>query len=169
MEFALGLLLVPMGVAAYRLGRSDERTDEDERDLLRRTDSLIARVTELQRTAMRRTKSVQVEVEALVAFKAKCFQFCRDCGRRGEADWRTAAQEECTRCGELDCPHGEPLHWHHDGCPACWDCECPLHEKPPAVNAGATSSETGATESAQNLSSIVADPPATAPKGEGHE
>jgi hypothetical protein len=26
---------------------------------------------------------------------------------------------ECTVCGERDCPHGEPLHYHHDGCPAC--------------------------------------------------
>ena len=30
---------------------------------------------------------------------------------------------ECMACGELACPHGEPLHYHHDGCPACclWD------------------------------------------------
>lgn len=27
--------------------------------------------------------------------------------------------EECAECGERDCPHGEPLHYHHDGCPAC--------------------------------------------------
>lgn len=26
---------------------------------------------------------------------------------------------ECTACGELVCPHGEPLHFHHDGCPSC--------------------------------------------------
>ncbi len=26
---------------------------------------------------------------------------------------------ECIECGERDCPHGEPLHYHHDGCPAC--------------------------------------------------
>ena len=27
--------------------------------------------------------------------------------------------QECTLCGERDCPDGEPLHYHHDGCPAC--------------------------------------------------
>jgi len=27
--------------------------------------------------------------------------------------------EECQLCGVLDCPHNEPLHYHHDGCPAC--------------------------------------------------
>jgi hypothetical protein len=26
---------------------------------------------------------------------------------------------ECHDCGALMCPHGEPLHFHHDGCPAC--------------------------------------------------
>ena len=24
-------------------------------------------------------------------------------------------------CGFRDCPHDEPLHYHHDGCPACYD------------------------------------------------
>lgn len=23
-----------------------------------------------------------------------------------------------------DCPHNEPLHYHHDGCPACYLDEC---------------------------------------------
>jgi hypothetical protein len=26
---------------------------------------------------------------------------------------------ECHTCGEIVCPYGEPLHFHHDGCPAC--------------------------------------------------
>lgn len=26
---------------------------------------------------------------------------------------------ECIVCGNIVCPHGEPLHFHHDGCPAC--------------------------------------------------
>ena len=26
---------------------------------------------------------------------------------------------ECDICGIADCPHGEPLHHHHDGCPSC--------------------------------------------------
>lgn len=26
---------------------------------------------------------------------------------------------ECHECGKIICPHGEPLHFHHDGCPAC--------------------------------------------------
>jgi hypothetical protein len=26
---------------------------------------------------------------------------------------------ECMKCGEIMCPHGEALHFHHDGCPQC--------------------------------------------------
>lgn len=28
---------------------------------------------------------------------------------------------ECLVCGIRDCPHGEPLHYHHDGCPSCYE------------------------------------------------
>lgn len=27
--------------------------------------------------------------------------------------------QECLICGYRDCPYQEPLHYHHDGCPAC--------------------------------------------------
>lgn len=33
--------------------------------------------------------------------------------------------DECLACGERDCPHAEPLHYHHDGCPACDIPEAP--------------------------------------------
>lgn len=26
---------------------------------------------------------------------------------------------ECMDCARRDCPYTEPLHYHHDGCPAC--------------------------------------------------
>ena len=31
---------------------------------------------------------------------------------------------ECYTCGEIICPHNEPLHFHHDGCPACAESNC---------------------------------------------
>lgn len=38
--------------------------------------------------------------------------------------------EYCEQCGDIFCPFGEPLHFHHDGCPCCctvadeeWDGE----------------------------------------------
>lgn len=27
--------------------------------------------------------------------------------------------EYCDECGNIFCPWGEPLHFHHDGCPCC--------------------------------------------------
>jgi len=32
----------------------------------------------------------------------------------------TCPDQECISCGIRDCPSGEPLHYHHDGCPACF-------------------------------------------------
>lgn len=26
---------------------------------------------------------------------------------------------ECMECARIVCPHGDWLHFHHDGCPAC--------------------------------------------------
>ncbi len=34
-------------------------------------------------------------------------------------DSGSARAGECLECGARDCPEGEPLHYHHDGCPAC--------------------------------------------------
>lgn len=28
---------------------------------------------------------------------------------------------ECATCSEIVCPHEDPMHFHHDGCPSC-DC-----------------------------------------------
>jgi len=36
-------------------------------------------------------------------------------------DAATCPVEECMVCGVRDCPGNEPLHYHHDGCPYCWN------------------------------------------------
>lgn len=57
----------------------------------------------------------------------------REEARRNEARWagyephphtctdgnNSGGDGECLACGERDCPSGEPLHYHHDGCPEC--------------------------------------------------
>jgi hypothetical protein len=38
-------------------------------------------------------------------------------------EWQHTCKDgdgECGACAVRDCPHKEPLHYHHDGCPACW-------------------------------------------------
>lgn len=32
----------------------------------------------------------------------------------------TCENSECSDCSIRDCPFKEPLHYHHDGCPACY-------------------------------------------------
>jgi hypothetical protein len=43
------------------------------------------------------------------------------------SDWliNTCDREggECSKCGATCCPYGDPLHFHHDGCPSCWQDE----------------------------------------------
>ena len=31
----------------------------------------------------------------------------------------TCPDMECLACGERECQHSEPMHFHHDGCPLC--------------------------------------------------
>lgn len=48
----------------------------------------------------------------LAELRAKADRLVNECqGVNGDG--------ECSECGEICCPHGEPLHFHHDGCPAC--------------------------------------------------
>lgn len=37
--------------------------------------------------------------------------------------YNNCADDECTICAERDCPYKEPFHYHHDGCPACYQDE----------------------------------------------
>lgn len=43
------------------------------------------------------------------------------CAHQGDFthDEAECVEAECTACGYLRCPHTEPLHFHHDGCPSC--------------------------------------------------
>lgn len=48
---------------------------------------------------------MQAEINRLRATVDKLLAHCGD--------------PECMECGAAVCPWGEPLHFHHDGCPAC--------------------------------------------------
>ena len=36
-----------------------------------------------------------------------------------DAVLESCEEPECIVCGAIICPYHEPLHFHHDGCPAC--------------------------------------------------
>ncbi len=40
----------------------------------------------------------------------------------------TCVEAECLSCGVRECPHGEPLHFHHEGCPSCCFDMIPEHK-----------------------------------------
>lgn len=44
--------------------------------------------------------------------------YCDDCLQH-HTPTSECTDQECIMCGARDCPHGEPLHYHHDGCPSC--------------------------------------------------
>lgn len=39
--------------------------------------------------------------------------------KHGHRNSALCPEDECIVCAMIDCPHGEPFHYHHDGCPAC--------------------------------------------------
>jgi uncharacterized Zn finger protein (UPF0148 family) len=42
------------------------------------------------------------------------------CQQRVTHNVETCKNSECIYCGMKKCPYGEPLHFHHDGCPSCY-------------------------------------------------
>lgn len=40
-------------------------------------------------------------------------------GRLDDETLNRCTDPECPDCGRIICPYHEPLHFHHDGCPAC--------------------------------------------------
>lgn len=48
-------------------------------------------------------------------------QVAHDCSPPHQA--QDGCGSECYACSLRDCPHREPLHYHHDGCPACYQDE----------------------------------------------
>lgn len=49
----------------------------------------------------------------------------RERGPGPEADkaLATCSDAECRSCSILVCPHSDPMHFHHDGCPSCAEAE----------------------------------------------
>lgn len=64
------------------------------------------------------------------------------CPKHGGANTKTCKVAECMECAVIDCPYKEPLHYHHDGCPACETAETPERECP---YCGRTHDERGCT------------------------
>lgn len=93
---------------------ADVRIDEGElRRLLDERAHLREQVTSLQQSNTGYLERARAAEDKLRTFARVHRGDTPDDDVCGEGDG------ECLLCGVLDCPHGEPLHYHHDGCPAC--------------------------------------------------
>jgi hypothetical protein len=46
---------------------------------------------------------------------------CSDCAPTiAHTHPKSCVENECMLCGMRDCPRNEPFHYHHDGCPYCF-------------------------------------------------
>jgi len=67
--------------------------------------------------AMTRGQQQAIEIlESILGYESGDARTC-------SGDAHTCKNDECMVCGVRDCPDREPLHYHHDGCPACWQKE----------------------------------------------
>lgn len=55
-------------------------------------------------------------------------QIREDASKRIDALLAHCEDAECHVCSCIICPHQHPLHFHHDGCPACAEAEEPSRE-----------------------------------------
>lgn len=44
-------------------------------------------------------------------------------GPEADAALALCPDAECEQCAFLACPHGDFMHFHHDGCPSCAEAE----------------------------------------------
>lgn len=56
------------------------------------------------------------EIDNLVG---EFMNFIFDISKEGFKHTCDDGDDECMLCAMDDCPHEDPLHYHHDGCPSC--------------------------------------------------
>ena len=62
---------------------------------------------------IKQSKAIDL-LEEILGHELTCFNDCT-----GNA--LTCPIEECMLCAVRDCRGNEPLHYHHDGCPYCYN------------------------------------------------
>jgi len=118
------------GNGAYRLNRLKEirlgigepqAAWEDEEYLITQiidffkcgANTIAKELEDIKRLQMKERPDLKLDIEGL--------QSLADYGHSCDDEKNGGGDGECLACGARDCPHGEPLHYHHDGCPSCWE------------------------------------------------
>lgn len=75
--------------------------------------------------------TVPQEVIKMVKIMQKADAYCPDADEHQSFAQRMldceCCDEDCQACSVRDCPYDEPLHYHHDGCPACYNRHIASH------------------------------------------
>jgi len=95
---------------AYRLGVEEERAEREAKDI----QSWLRKQTPNE---MEFVKAIREQGQANPSYEAICKELYE---HHGHWKSRSCPHDECMICAMIDCPHGEALHYHHDGCPACF-------------------------------------------------
>lgn len=116
-EDKLGFLNKDAHGAPYLIDAAVQRISELERagaEYIARTDPLLACVNPSDEKPhcgtcrlclIERAESADARVKELEAQVQQNLEHCHD--------------SECSCCALIICPHKDPLHFHHDGCPSC--------------------------------------------------
>jgi hypothetical protein len=94
--------------AAKSMCRRAEELEDQNQALIQSAASMRARLAAMRDLASNlalKNRNFSIEVKQLRERVRQLLDHCPD--------------PECHTCGEIICPHGEALHFHHDGCPAC--------------------------------------------------
>jgi len=115
-----------------------------QRDEFKRINALVERDSEIAGLCERAIKDIEQRVPVIVqrdnfeqdrdSLKSKVEELEREKQTMGEQLDHLLAHckdSECEVCSKIICPHGEPLHFHHDGCPCCVTYEDIKQERTP--------------------------------------
>jgi hypothetical protein len=84
--------------------------------------NLSERVKELEALHANAEEWIAKQQAALVASakeKGELLEKIQKMGEQLDALLAHCPDAECIDCGLIICPHGDALHFHHDGCPSC--------------------------------------------------
>jgi hypothetical protein len=87
---------------SYRMQRDQAK---DQSDQLKAENEALRQQLAVPSEVLADAEALRVENERLRSQVDRLLDHCPD--------------GECLTCGEIICPHGGTMHFHHDGCPSC--------------------------------------------------
>lgn len=74
-------------------------------------------------TAVAAVEELRTQAATIAALEARLAAAEGESERKLDALLAHCPEGECPTCAEIICPHKDTLHFHHDGCPSCYQAE----------------------------------------------